>query len=148
MRQSEFEHNKRSLIKVKRVMDICLNEEVQKNWNEISSEEYVFGRNLIEAECIATITKKELIEFLMNKSNELRKISVQTIGNATSGREEGNDTDMDQCDLPRCMTSEYITTGSDDKPTIRDLEAFKNGLFVYPLTKTIIDFESNHARNN
>lgn len=143
MRRSEFEHTKKSLIKIKRVIDNSLNEEVQRNWNEIVSEEYVFSRTKIEAECLATITREELIEFLMNNSTELRKMSFQTVGNSVGvGREEQDDVDMEQCDLPKCMTKEYIF--SDEKPTVRDLEAFKNSLFVYPRTKTTIDFQSNH----
>lgn len=144
MRRSEFEHTKRSLIKIKRVIDNSLNEEVQRNWNEIVSEEYIFSRNKIEAECIATITREELIEFLMDKSNELRKMSFQTVGNSVGVVEEEQDVDMEQCDLPKCMTKEYIC--SDEKPTVRDLEDFKNNLFVYPRTKTTIDFESKDSK--
>lgn len=147
MRRSEFEHTKKSLIKIKRVMDNSLNEEVQRNWNEIVSEEYIFSRNKIEAECIATITREELIEFLMNNSSESRKMSFQTVGNSAGveGDEDHDDFDMEQCDLPKCMTKEYIF--SDEKPTVRDVEAFKSNLLVYPRTKTLIDFQSSHSDN-
>lgn len=140
MPRSEFEHTKKSLIKIKRVVDNSLNEEVQRNWNEIVSEEYVFNRNKIEAECIATITREELIEFLMNKSGELRKMSFQTIGNSAGVGEE-SDIDMEQCDLPQCMTKEFIF--SEDKPTVQNVETFKRNLFVHPRTKTLIDFQYN-----
>lgn len=148
MRRSDFEHNKRSLIKIKRVKDNCLNEEVQRNWNEIVSDEYIFGRNKIEAECIATITREEIINFLVDRSNELRKISFQTVGNSACDELVESDIDMEQCDLPNSMTIEFISPVSDDKPTISDLEAFNKNLFVYPRTKTTIDFQSSHLQSN
>lgn len=145
MRRSEFERTKKSLIKIKRVVDNSLNEEVQRNWNEIVSEEYVFSRNKIEAECVATITREEVIEFLKNKTNDFRKMSFQTVGNSAGVGDQEQDIDMEQCDLPKCMTKEYIF--SDEKPTVRNLEDFEKGLFVYPRTKTLIDFQSEHFEN-
>ena len=42
--EAELETRVQSLIKLKQVPDVSLDEEVSRNWNEILSEEYLFDR--------------------------------------------------------------------------------------------------------
>ena len=44
MTESELQTRVQSLIKLKQVPDVSLDEEVSRNWNEILSEEYLFDR--------------------------------------------------------------------------------------------------------
>jgi nardilysin len=44
MTANELQTRVQSLIKLKQVPDVSLDEEVSRNWNEILSEEYLFDR--------------------------------------------------------------------------------------------------------
>jgi nardilysin len=44
MREKEMEEVRSSLIKLKQLSDIHLKEEVSRNWNEITSGDYIFDR--------------------------------------------------------------------------------------------------------
>jgi nardilysin len=44
MREKELEEVRSSLIKLKQLSDIHLKEEVSRNWNEITSGDYMFDR--------------------------------------------------------------------------------------------------------
>jgi nardilysin len=44
MTENELQTRVQSLIKLKQVPDVSLDEEVSRNWNEILSEEYLFDR--------------------------------------------------------------------------------------------------------
>jgi nardilysin len=44
MRETELEEVRSSLIKLKQLSDIHLKEEVSRNWNEITSGDYIFDR--------------------------------------------------------------------------------------------------------
>lgn len=134
MPKTDFEHKKKSLIQSKRAKKSRLASEVDQNWIEIFTEEYVFSRAKIEAACIASITREDLIGFLDDQNKCLRKISFQTVGM----KSDKSSIEMEECELPRHITTEYLD--SDDKPTVQDVEAFKNNLDVYPGTKVIIDF--------
>jgi nardilysin len=44
MTETELQTRVQSLIKLKQVPDVSLDEEVSRNWNEILNEEYLFDR--------------------------------------------------------------------------------------------------------
>jgi len=44
MTESELETRVQSLIKLKQLPDVSLDEEVSRNWNEVLNEEYLFDR--------------------------------------------------------------------------------------------------------
>lgn len=44
MTESELQTRVQSLIKLKKVPDVSLDEEVSRNWNEVLNEEYLFDR--------------------------------------------------------------------------------------------------------
>ncbi len=44
MTESELQTRVQSLIKLKQVPDVSLDEEVSRNWNEILNEEYLYDR--------------------------------------------------------------------------------------------------------
>lgn len=44
MTENDLNTRVQSLIKLKQVPDVSLDEEVSRNWNEILSEEYLFDR--------------------------------------------------------------------------------------------------------
>lgn len=146
MPDDDFEAIKASLSKIKLNEDNKLSEEVQRNWAEITSDEYEFDRPQKEVEYLSTITKPELLEFYRaNIGDAERKLSVQIIGNAQEK----------DVDVPNLVETEfemnedletrrkrfdaliYVDFNGEAKGNlIRDLMEFKKTLEVYPVTKT------------
>ncbi|KAJ8952796.1 hypothetical protein NQ318_008113, partial [Aromia moschata] len=82
----ELDQTKGDLIKTKQCSDVHLKEEVDRNWAEISSDDYLFDRLKQEIECINDIKIEEIREW-WNKHNifgsqeNFRKLSIQVINN-------------------------------------------------------------------
>lgn len=75
---SEFEQYKESIVKIKLTDDNNLNDEVCRNWTEITTDEYAFDRITKEVECLKNITKSEFIDFYEKHLLEhTKKFSVQ-----------------------------------------------------------------------
>lgn len=146
MAEPHFDEIKASLAKVKLTEDNKLKDEVQRNWAEITTDEYEFDRTQKEVQYLSTITKEHLLEFYrMHYGDAERKLSVQVIGNA---QEKDNGTSDD---------NELEASGNEDLETrrkrfdaltivnfkgepkgnlIQDLTKFKDSLDVYPVAKT------------
>lgn len=81
MSQEDYDHTRDSLIKLKQVADTALISEVSRNWNEIVNEEYMFDRRRQQIEVLRTLTKHEIVAFLLdNEISNMRKVSIQVIG--------------------------------------------------------------------
>ncbi|XP_015592336.1 nardilysin isoform X2 [Cephus cinctus] len=93
MTEKELSEVKDALIKLKQCADIHLKEEVNRNWSEIRSGEYIFDRLEREVAAINTIKVAELRKWMdkhvINGSN-LRKLSVQVVGTA---KKQSNETE-------------------------------------------------------
>lgn len=75
---SEFEQYKESLLKIKLTDDNNLNDEISRNWTEITTKEYAFDRTAQEVECLKKITKSEFLDFYEKHLKEsTKKFSVQ-----------------------------------------------------------------------
>lgn len=80
--ESELDQTKGDLIKTKQCTDVHLKEEVDRNWSEISSDDYLFDRLKREIEAIEDVTLKEITEW-WDKHNDFgskenfRKLSIQ-----------------------------------------------------------------------
>ncbi|PNF37373.1 hypothetical protein B7P43_G17280 [Cryptotermes secundus] len=166
MKEKELEEVRSSLIKLKQLSDIHLKEEVSRNWNEISSGDYLFDRLEREVSCIKDIKMPEIRKWYNdhvlcgNKSN-LRKLSVQVTGAADAGetpqtqeqqppshsRVHGHSKTrqpLQKCssihngltvELSLQFVAEGDTDGHTKKHFITDIEDFKNGLFIYPISR-------------
>lgn len=146
MPESDFDEIKASLAKIKLTEDNKLKDEVQRNWAEITADEYEFDRTQKEVQYLSTITKEQLLEFYrLHHGNNERKLSVQVIGNA---QESGGDaSDDNEVELER---NEDLETrrkrfdaltivdfkGEPKGNLIEDLMKFKSGLEIYPVAKT------------
>lgn len=83
MSDEEYDFIKESLIKLKQCTDIHLKEEVNRNWSEITREEYIFDRYNKEISAINSVTINELRQWLDNHTingKNFRKLTVQTVG--------------------------------------------------------------------
>ena len=69
-----------SLIKAKKTADVTLEEEVNRNWNEIISGEYLFDRHAKEISLLEACQKESMVAYMngfLKKNDSRRKLSVQ-----------------------------------------------------------------------
>lgn len=146
MSDDDFDAIKASLAKNKLNEDNKLSEEVQRNWAEITTDEYEFDRPHREVEYLSTITKSQLLEFyLTHYGDNERKLSVQVIGNAQGNEPDlSNDAEMEleinedlETRRKRFDALTYVDFNSEPRgELIRDLMEFRKSLEVYSVTKT------------
>jgi nardilysin len=80
MSDEDFSHIVTSLIKGKKAADVTLEEEVDRNWNEITSGEYLFNRHVLEIELLESVDKADVVEYMngfLKRNASRRKLSVQ-----------------------------------------------------------------------
>lgn len=119
-----------ALIKLKSIVDIDLESEVNRNWGEIVSNDYLFKRLELEAQMLATITKNDVLEFYqrnMNLTNQ-RKLSVQVVG--TTSEEDKSD------NIVTPVLQLLLDSTETDVNIIEDMDKFRSSLFLYPVTQT------------
>jgi len=141
--ESEFEQYKESVMKIKLTDDNNLNEEVCRNWTEITTNEYVFDRAAKEVECLKKITKSEFLDFYERHLLEYtKKFSVQVIGRSDVLDLKLTTTQSDD-DIPlslfdkRFNELKYIPLSKSGKGSnIQNISEFVNILELYPVTKT------------
>lgn len=146
MAEKDFDEIKASLAKIKLTEDNKLKDEVQRNWAEITADEYEFDRIQKEVYYLSTISKQQLLEFyLTHFGNNERKLSVQVIGNTQeveNNGADGNEIEFEENeDLETRRKRFDALTIVDFKAEpkgnlIQDLMEFKRGLEIYPITKT------------
>lgn len=146
MPEDDFEAIKASLSKIKLNEDNKLSEEVQRNWAEITTDEYEFDRPHKEVEHLSTITKEQLLEFYRSHyGNVERKLSVQIIGNNHEKEtDSSNDVEAEfekngdlETRRKQFDTLNYVDfNGAARGNLIQDLMQFKKSLEVYSVTKT------------
>lgn len=142
-----------ALIKLKECEDTHLGEEVDRNWFEVVTEQYVFDRLSKEIEALKQMTKAELVSWFMgHRGAEGRKLSVHVVG---FGKEENNQHEDDQdCPDPAEKTKSTPTKSSSYgevskltflPPTsalagatmITDIRAFTSFLTLHPYHKIL-----------
>ncbi|CAO1435225.1 unnamed protein product [Diamesa serratosioi] len=118
-----------TLIKLKSIVDIDLESEVNRYWGEIVSKDYLFNRLELEAQMLTTITKKDVIEFYKTNVNLMnrRKLSVQVVGSIIEEK-------SDQSTVPELQSIPNIP--GTEINTIKDMNTFRDSLFLYPVTQT------------
>ncbi|XP_060661374.1 nardilysin [Drosophila nasuta] len=173
MSQEDYDHTRDSLIKLKLVADMALNTEVTRNWNEIINGEYMFDRRRQQIEVLNTLTKSEIIAFLLdNEITNMRKISVQVIGHKTKDsevvdgdvksdsvakeQEEDDDDDDeeeeeedDEEELFQMLANKLNVTFlpiEGDATTIVDIADFKANLDLYPLNPATVAASDEAAK--
>lgn len=140
MSDHDFQQFKASLEKIKLVEDNKLSEEINRNWIEITTDAYVFDRNIKELNELKTITKDELIRFYYDHNGEnQRKLSTQIIGNPIAGTEtdaeKSNDVDEEMPEISFDEISFADFKNENSGFLIKDIIEFKNSLETYPIVK-------------
>lgn len=135
MSDEEFLTIQNALIKLKNMVDVELENEVNRHWSEITSNELIFNRMELEAQMIAQLTKEDILEFYKTKviAPNARKLSIQVVGNA-----EGEDIKVQENHTPKLEILQNRKPAEGQKVII-DMDIFKKSLEMYPITKTAID---------
>lgn len=128
----EFEQAKESLIKLKQMKDTKLKDEVNRNWAEITTIEYIFDRHDLEVEMIRKITLEELIVFYTNSIERPRKLSVQVIGTTNPKKETDHEEVVGELVIELTPSSDLIKRQLE----IDNIPQFKKTLIRCPYTLT------------
>ena len=150
LEDNEFNHFVDTLIKAKKEADVTLSEEVDRNWAEVSSCEYLFDRHEKIIAMLENCDKKKVIEHvksIIDAKQDRKKLSVQILGNPDgikiqedSDEEdaEGNEPPPVACDLdPDSIFEMNYQIPADSQVSsqyIMDSKSFKEGLKTYDLT--------------
>uniref|UniRef100_A0A8C9VJK8 Nardilysin b (N-arginine dibasic convertase) n=1 Tax=Scleropages formosus TaxID=113540 RepID=A0A8C9VJK8_SCLFO len=139
-----------ALIKLKECEDTHLGEEVDRNWFEVLSQQYVFDRLGKEIDALKQMTKAELVScFMEHRGQTGKKLSVHVVGFG----EAENDPPEDSCspgvggDDGGQKTSSYgevskltflpATSTLASAVVIADIRAFTSSLNLYPYHKIL-----------
>lgn len=122
----EFEANKISLIKLKKLDDVEMESENSRHWFEITSSEYIFDRLDKEAEMIGKLTKQEVQDFYKNVMLKSPKLSIQVIGNKDSEIDDEQQED-DQLMLLKILQIDR----KNGENVIKDVGEFRDSLKFY-----------------
>ncbi|XP_062849767.1 nardilysin [Trichomycterus rosablanca] len=129
-----FRSHVTALVKLKQCEDTHLGEEVERNWNEIITQQYVFNRLNREIKVLKATSKAELVDwFQQHRSGRSRKLSVQVVG---FGAEE-TDPPAEEQEEDSKLT---FLPPSDTHPSdiiINDIRAFTHTLTLYPHHKIV-----------
>lgn len=144
-----------ALIKLKECEDTHLGEEVDRNWFEVVTQQYVFDRLNREIEALKLITKAELVSWFMeHRDTTSKKLSVHVVG---FGEEENDQAGQSSCgpnpaegdeDQGQALkTSSYGEVSKltflpaspmlADATLINDIRAFTSSLTLYPYHKIL-----------
>ncbi|KAM3876483.1 nardilysin b [Diretmus argenteus] len=139
-----------ALIKLKECEDAHLGEEVDRNWFEVVTQQYIFDRLNKEIEALKFITKEELVSwFLEHRDAGSRKLSVHVVG---FGSEENDPPDQsvacpaDSPAAPPASTYGEVSkltflpassASLQDAALITDIRAFTSSLPLHPYHKIL-----------
>ncbi|KAG9333933.1 hypothetical protein JZ751_009396 [Albula glossodonta] len=134
-----------ALIKLKECEDTHLGEEVDRNWFEVVTQQYVFNRLNREVEALKQMTKAELLSwFQQHRGPHSRKLSVHVVGfgeqegdpPALGGDEEGGQCSSSYGEVSK-LTFLPATPRLPDATIITDIRAFTASLNLFPYHKIL-----------
>lgn len=141
MPPDDFQQYKDSLAKIKLTEDNELKDEVERNWAEITTDEYAFDRAQREVDALRTLTQEEFSEFYSSQHGDgLRKLSVQVIGNPNGkNNDEQNPTQNGQ--NGKSFNEFNFVEFKEERAAhlIRNILEFKQTLQVYPISRTPLE---------
>ncbi|XP_065265223.1 nardilysin-like [Emys orbicularis] len=125
-----------ALIHIKECEDSYLGEEVDRNWNEIMTQQYLFDRLAHEVEALRSLTKSDLVDwFQAHRGKERKALSIHVVG---FGKQEG-DSDVQQSLLGEIYQLTFLPPSSYMKNIsyIRDIRNFTLMLNLLPYHKIL-----------
>uniref|UniRef100_A0A6J0SW26 Nardilysin-like n=1 Tax=Pogona vitticeps TaxID=103695 RepID=A0A6J0SW26_9SAUR len=139
--EEEFLAQVSALIKLKQTDDSHLGEEVDRNWNEVITQQYLFDRLAREIVCLKSLTRSHLLNwFLTFRGKGKRILSTHVVG---YGKQEG-DLDVPHASIVQeslfGKTPELTFLPSSPQlnlPSIMDIRAFISTLDILPYHKIL-----------
>ncbi|XP_051855664.1 nardilysin isoform X2 [Antechinus flavipes] len=133
-----------ALIKLKECEDTHLGEEVDRNWNEVATQQYLFDRLAHEIQALKSFSKVDLVNwFKSHRGNGSKIVSVHVVG---YGKYETEDEDPSAtCEPSNSSYDEvaqltYLPTSpllADATIPITDIRAFTSTLNLLPYHKIV-----------
>uniref|UniRef100_A0A7N6FIM5 Nardilysin a (N-arginine dibasic convertase) n=1 Tax=Anabas testudineus TaxID=64144 RepID=A0A7N6FIM5_ANATE len=139
--EEAFKTQVTALVKLKECEDTHLGEEVDRNWSEVVTQQYVFDRLNREIEALKQMTRAELVSwFQEHRGQNSRKLSVHVSG---GGKKQEGEEDKEE-DLSGSAYGEVSKlTFLPASPkmagaiAIMDIPAFTKGLPLFPYHKIL-----------
>uniref|UniRef100_A0A8C1A884 Nardilysin b (N-arginine dibasic convertase) n=1 Tax=Cyprinus carpio carpio TaxID=630221 RepID=A0A8C1A884_CYPCA len=129
-----FQTQVTALIKLKECEDTQLGEEVDRNWFEVLTQQYVFDRLNKEIEVLKNVTKDELVSFFMeHRHASSRKLSIHVVGFGEKEKETHGDDQSNVSELIFLPASPILAKAS----RITDIRAFTSSLNLHPYHKIL-----------
>ncbi|RXM28811.1 Nardilysin [Acipenser ruthenus] len=132
-----------ALIKLKECEDTHLGEEVDRNWYEVVTQQYVFDRLNREIEALKLITKSELVScFMEHRGSGSKKLSMHVVGYGeeekdTASSSSPSDLQSSSYGEVSQLTFLPVSPIMADVTAITDIRAFTSTLHVYPFHKIL-----------
>lgn len=130
-----------ALIKLKECEDTHLGEEVDRNWNEVVTQQYLFDRLAHEIEALKSFSKSDLVNwFKAHRGPGSKMLSVHVVGFGKYELEEDGPPygeDSNSCEV---MQLTYLPTSpllADSTTPITDIRAFTATLNLLPYHKIV-----------
>ncbi|KAJ6662537.1 hypothetical protein lerEdw1_011674 [Lerista edwardsae] len=130
-----------ALIKLKECEDSHLGEEVDRNWTEVVTQQYLFDRLVREIEALKSLSRLELIDWFHAHRNKERKVlSVHVVG---YGKHEGDEETAAASNVHSPSSNEipqlrFLTPTSLIHTTcIKDIKVYTSSLNVLPYHKIL-----------
>ncbi|XP_007427608.1 nardilysin-like [Python bivittatus] len=138
--EEEFLAQVSALIKLKRTDDSHLGEEVDRNWNEVITQQYVFDRLAREIVALKSLTRTQLLDwFLHFRRKHRRVLSIHVVG---YGKQEGDLNVRHSSIVQESMFSKepqltFLPSSVLNVPCILDIQAFISTLNILPYHKML-----------
>ncbi|XP_058471619.1 nardilysin-like [Solea solea] len=133
-----------ALVKLKECEDTHLGEEVDRNWAEVVTQQYVFDRLNREIEALKQMTRAELVSwFHEHQGQNSRKLSVHVVGfgaeehDEESKRKGEEDLSVSNYGEVSKLTFLPASPKMEGATAIMDIPAFIEGLPLFPYHKVL-----------
>ncbi|XP_067846322.1 nardilysin-like isoform X2 [Heptranchias perlo] len=139
MSQESFSAQVTALIKLKLCEDTHLGEEVDRNWDEVFTQQYLFDRLTLEIQALKSFTKADMVEwFKAHQGHKSKKLSIHVIGH---GQHEPDKT-IDDSTKPMYgevsqLTFLPVSSLMGHTTPINDIDAFTSRLKLFPFHKIL-----------
>uniref|UniRef100_A0A672ZNV0 Nardilysin a (N-arginine dibasic convertase) n=1 Tax=Sphaeramia orbicularis TaxID=375764 RepID=A0A672ZNV0_9TELE len=125
-----------ALVKLKECEDTHLGEEVDRNWSEVVTQQYVFNRLNKEIDALRQMSRSELVLwFQEHRGQKSRKLSVHGGGQRGEGHEDAEEDSM----YGEVSKLSFLQASPKMAPavSIMDIQAFIKNLPLFPYHKIL-----------
>ncbi|XP_025847624.1 nardilysin isoform X2 [Vulpes vulpes] len=130
-----------ALIKLKECEDTHLGEEVDRNWNEVVTQQYLFDRLAHEIEALKSFSKSDLVSwFKAHRGPGSKMLSVHVVGFGKYEPEEDGSPSGEESHSCEVMQLTYLPTSPllvGSTIPITDIRAFTSTLSLLPYHKIV-----------